>query len=90
MLRIAGFFQQTVQFGNPLTKTFAVLVALYLCPDIRDEISSTTSVVIAMPYFNTFSDRMHLYLCGDKHKTALLPLEIVLREWQFYMKLITR
>ena len=90
ILRIAGYFQQTVKYGNPLTKTFAVLVGFYLCPDIRNEVSATTSVIIATPYFTTFADRMHLYLCGDSHKTALLPLEIVLREWQFYMKLITR
>lgn len=88
--RIAGFYQQVVLNGNPLTKTFAILVALYLSEDVRRKVCASTSVLIARPYFEKFEERIHFYLCGNKSHSALLPLEIVLREWQLYTKLCTK
>lgn len=88
--RIAGFFQQVALNGNPLTKTFSVLVAFYLSDTVRRKVSGDTSVLLAKPYFDDFENRLHLYLCGSKSLSALLPVEIVLREWQLYAKLVTR
>ena len=90
ILRIAGFYQQIALHGNPLTKTFAVLASFYLCPEVKATACSTTSVNIATAYFDGFMSRFQEYLCGTGQKTALLPMEIVLREWQLYTKLITR
>lgn len=90
ILRIAGFYQQTALHGNPLTKTFAVLASFYLCPEVKATVCATTSVKIATAYFDGFMARFQEYLCGTVQKTALLPMEIVLREWQLYTKLITR
>lgn len=90
ILRIAGYFQQVGFNGTPLTKTFAVLSAFYLCTDVRREVMATTSVLIATPYFSTFEERFQGYLCGTKHLSALIPMEIVLREWQLYSKLISQ
>lgn len=90
VLRIAGFFQQVARNGNPLTKTFAVIVAFYLSDKIRRHASASSSVLIVKPYLDNFEARFHNYLCGTKILSALLPLEIVLREWQLYTKLVTK
>lgn len=90
MLRIAGYFQQVGFSGTPLTKTFAVLSAFYLCVEVRKEVMSSTSVLVAAPYFTDFEERFQGYLCGTGSKSALIPMEIVLREWQLYSKLISK
>lgn len=87
--RIAGFYQQVAQYGNALTKTFAVLAAMYVVPSILESIQAHTPVSISRAFLNGFCSRFETHLCGTATRANKLPVEIVLFEWQLYTKLAT-
>ena len=99
LAQIDGFYHWISQGQAPIMSTWAMLIGLYVCEDLKRLVSRYTHPAIAAEYLNEFDSRFETHLFGVlEHerrskrtvikRQAKSPVEIVLYEWMLCSKLV--